>query len=192
VTSGCCDAKPCFSISFGLILQARAIGVAVATAAVVVVVAVVARADTQDWRVAVVGTQPITASLYRHWEHVAHRMAPHGSAQQRRTTVMNFLISGFWIIGEAQERGIRISDKEVNRQFERTRRSAFRSERRFKRFLRRTGQTIADLKFRTRIDLLSEKLQAVVDPGEFASKWRARTLCAPGFTVPDCGGTLTS
>jgi hypothetical protein len=57
--------------------------------------------------------------------------------------------------------------------------------------LRRTRQTVADIKFRTRIDLLSEKLQAVVDPGEFASKWRARTLCAPGFSAQQCGGTLT-
>jgi SurA N-terminal domain len=184
------DAKDCFSIA-RLTLQTRAIGVAIATAAVVVVVAMVARADTQDWRVAVVGTQPITASLYRHWEHIDHRVAPHESAKQRRTTVMRFLIAGFWIIGEAQERGIRVSDKQVDRELERTRRAAFRTERSFKRFLRRTGQTVADMKFRTRIDLLTRKLQAVVDPGDFASKWRTRTLCAPGFTVTDCGGTLT-
>jgi SurA N-terminal domain len=175
-----------------LILRARAIGVAFAIAAVVVVVAVVARADTQDWRVAVVGPQPITASLYRHWEHIEHRVAPHESAKRRRTTVMRFLISGFSIIGEAKERGIRVSRKEVDRELERTRRAAFRTERSFKGFLRRTGQTVADIKLRTRIDLLTGKLQAVVDPGEFASKWRARTLCAPGFTVPDCGGTLTN
>lgn len=183
---------PSSSVSPGLIQQARAIGVAVLAGAVVGVVAVVARADTQDWRVAVVGTQPITASLYRHWEHVAHRTAPRDSAKQRRTTVMTFLVSDFWIIGEAQERGIRVSSKEVNREFERTRRAAFRSEREFKRFLRQTGETVADLKFKTRIDLLTGKLEPVVDLGEFASKWRARTLCAVGFSIPDCGGTLNS
>jgi hypothetical protein len=174
-----------------LSLKARAIGVAVATAAMVGVLVVAARADAPDWRVAVVGPQPITASLYRHWEHIEHRVVPHESAKQRRTTDMRFLIAGFWIIGEAQERAIKVSDKELDREVQRTRRAAFRTERSFKRFLRRTGQTVADIKFRTRIDLLTEKLQAVVDPGEFASKWRARTLCAPGFTVPDCGGTLT-
>jgi hypothetical protein len=191
-TYSCGDAKSRFSISPGLSVQARAIGIAVATAAMVFVVAAAGRADTQDWRVAVVGTQPITASLYRHWEHIDHRVAPHESAKRRRATVMRFLISGFSILGEANERGIRISRKEVDRQLERTRRTAFPTERSFKRFLRRTGQTVADLRFRTRIDLLTGRLQAVVDPGEFVSKWRGRTLCAPGFTVPDCGGTLTS
>jgi hypothetical protein len=175
-----------------LIQRARAVGVAVVGVAVAVVVAAVAHADPQEWRVALVGTQPIGVSLYRHWEHIEHRFAPRESAKQRRTAVMSFLISDLWIVGEAQERGIRVSQKEVDREFERTRRSAFSSERSFKRFLRRTGQTVADVKFRTRIDLLTGKLQAVVDPAEFASKWRARTLCAPGFTVRDCGGTLTS
>lgn len=104
---------------------------------------------------------------------------------------MRFLISDLWVIGEAQERGIRVSHEEVDRKVERNRRSAFHSERSFKRFLRRTGQTVADIKFKMRIDLLTEKLQAVVDPSEFASRWRARTLCAPGFSVQDCGGTLT-
>jgi len=146
----------------------------------------------QDWRVGLVGTQPIAVSLYRHWEHIEHRTVPRESAMQRRAAVMQFLISDLGIIGEAQERGIRVSHKQVDREFERSRRSAFHSERSFKRFLRRTGQTVADLKFRTRIDLLTNKLQAVVDPAEFVSKWRARTLCRPGFTVQECGGTLTS
>jgi hypothetical protein len=162
----------------------------VAAAAVVVVFAGVARADTQDWRVAVVGTQPITVSLYRHWEHVAHRSSPRVSAKQRRTTVMTFLIGAVWIIGEAQERGIRVSYKQVNRTLERQRRAAFPSERQFKRFLRQSGLTIADLKFRVRIDLLTGKLVPVIDPGAFYSKWRAQTLCAVGFSVQDCGGTL--
>jgi len=96
------------------------------------------------------------------------------------------------IFGEARERGIQVSRREVDRELARSRRAAFPTERAFKRFLRQTGQTIADLRFRTRIDLVTKKLQAVIDPGEFASKWRARTLCAPGFTVPECGGTLTS
>jgi hypothetical protein len=173
-----------------LIQQARA-RVAVVTVAVVAVASAVAHADTHDWRVALVGTQPIAVSLYRHWEHIEHREAPHESAKQRRTTVMQFLISDQWIVGEAQEHGIRVSDKQVDREFQRERRAAFPSERSFKRFLRQTGQTVADLKFKTRIDLLTGKLQAVVDPGELASKWKARTLCAPGFDVQDCGGTLT-
>jgi len=155
------------------------------------VAAAVAEAETQDWRVALVGTQPITVSLYRHWEHIAHREAPHQSAKQRRTTVMQFVIADLWILGEAQERGIRVSDKQVAREFQRQRRAAFPSDRSFKRFLLQTGQTVADLEFKTRIDLLTGKLQAVVDPGEFASKWKARTLCAPGFDVQNCGGTLT-
>jgi parvulin-like peptidyl-prolyl isomerase len=171
--------------------QARAIRVAVVTVAVTAVAAAVAHADTQDWRVALVGTQPITVSLYRHWEHIAHREAPHESAKQHRTTVMQALISDLWILGEAQERGIRVSDKQVARELQRERRAAFPSQRSFKRFLRQTGQTVADLEFKTRIDLLTGKLQAVIDPDEFASKWKARTLCAPGFGVQDCGGTLT-
>jgi hypothetical protein len=161
-----------------------------ATAVVVAVVAVPARADTQDWRVALVGTQPITVSLYRHWEHVAHRESPRDSAKRRRSTVMSFLIGDFWIIGEAQERGIRVSYKQVDRALERQRRATFPSEREFKRFLRQNGETVADLKFRLRIELLTQKLMPVIDLGAFDSKWRAQTLCAVGFSVHDCGGTL--
>jgi hypothetical protein len=175
-----------------LVLQGRAIGVIVAAAVVVVLFAAVARADTQDWRVAVVGTQPITVSLYRHWEHIAHRSSPHDSARRRRSAVMSFLIGDFWIIGEAQERGIRVSYKQVDRTLARQRRAAFPRERDFKRFLRQSGQTIADLKFRVRLDLLTAKLVPVIDLGAFYSKWRAQTLCAVGFRVQDCGGTLTS
>jgi hypothetical protein len=166
--------------------------VAVVTVAAVAVAAAAAQADTQDWRVALVGTQPIPVSLYRHWEQIEHKQAPHESAKRRRATVMQFLISDLWVVGEAEERGIRVSDKQVDREFQRQRRAAFSSERSFKRFLRQTGQTVADLEFKTRIGLLTEKLRAVVDPGEFAAKWKARTLCALGFGVPDyCGGTLT-
>ena len=72
---------------------------------------------------------------------------------------MQLLISFRWIEGEAALQGITVSTRRVNAEYRRQKRASFPKERDFRRFLRTSGQTIADVKYRVRIDLLSERIR---------------------------------
>ena len=76
--------------------------------------------------------------------------------------VMQFLVSAKWIEGEAEERGLSATPAEVDRQFEETKDQSFPNERAYQRFLRTSGQTEEDLKFRVRLDVLSNKIRQQV------------------------------
>jgi foldase protein PrsA len=76
--------------------------------------------------------------------------------------VMQFLVSARWIEGEAKERGLSATAAEVDRQFEQTKDQSFPNEKAYKRFLRTSGQTETDLKFRVRLDVLSNKIREQV------------------------------
>ena len=82
-----------------------------------------------------------------------------------RDQVMQFLVSSDWIIGESKDQGIKLSDKEVDKQFETTKKQSFPKEADFKKFLTQSAMTIADVKFRVRVDTLSNKLRDKVTKG---------------------------
>jgi hypothetical protein len=116
---------------------------------------------------------------------------------------MGFLISSDWVIGEAQALNVRVSDEEVRRRFDRIRHEQFPKRGEFKAFLKSSGQTVADLLFRVRGNLLSTRIQQRVVAGqhgasaqanalarfvsEFHMKWRAQTYCSAAYAVGDCG-----
>jgi hypothetical protein len=121
---------------------------------------------------------------------------------------MGFLISSDWVIGEAQTLNVRVSDAEVQRAFDRIRRQQFPRHREFKAFLKSSGQTVTDLLFRVRVNLLTTRIQQQVIAGqqgaaaresalarfvkEFRTKWRAQTYCAAAYAVRDCGRVQTA
>jgi foldase protein PrsA len=76
--------------------------------------------------------------------------------------VMQFLVSAKWIDGEAKERDISATPAEVDRQFEETKDQSFPNEKAYKKFLATSGQTEKDLKFRVRLDVLSNKIRQQV------------------------------
>lgn len=76
--------------------------------------------------------------------------------------VMTFLLSAKWIEGEAAERGITVTDEEVDRQFKQTKDQSFPNEKAYQRFLKSSGQAETDLKFRVRLDALSNKIREQV------------------------------
>ena len=76
--------------------------------------------------------------------------------------VMQFLVSAKWIEGEAKERGVSATTAEVDRQFEETKDQSFPNEKAYKRFLKTSGQTEEDLKFRVRLDVISNKIRQQV------------------------------
>ncbi len=125
----------------------------------------------------------------------------------RRETA-EFLIQGAWSESEAREHGIAVSRRALRRAFRRQKREAFRSERAYRRFLRRANVTERDILYRVKLDLLSRRLQRHVRRGPsspldqelllerfiegFTPKWRARTACARAYVVPSCSRAVPS
>jgi foldase protein PrsA len=82
-----------------------------------------------------------------------------------REQVFELLTTSAWLGAEAAERGIVVTDETVAEEFRAQRRSAFPDRRSFRRFLRQSRQTIADLLFRIRLDLLSSAIRDQVLAG---------------------------
>jgi foldase protein PrsA len=76
--------------------------------------------------------------------------------------VLGFLISSDWVIGEAEEMGVKISDKEVVKHFNQLKKQQFPKEAEFQKFLGSTGQSISDLLLRVKLSMLSTKIQEKV------------------------------
>jgi foldase protein PrsA len=73
--------------------------------------------------------------------------------------VLGFLISANWVIGEAAEKGVKVSDAEVEKQFNQIKTQQFPQEATFQKFLASSGQTVSDLLLRVKLDMLSSKIQ---------------------------------
>jgi hypothetical protein len=150
------------------------------------------------------GSEAITGASYSHWATIARRSeGRHPNASQTRSEVLGFLISSDWVIGEARDLQIGVSAAQVKRQFDRVKAQQFPRNAGFRAFLRSSGETVADLLFRVRLNMLSERLQRHVAgvPGgpaaqqralarfveAFHAKWSSQTYCATGYVVQDCG-----
>ena len=161
--------KPPPGRTIGLILLACI--VAIVAAAIFSATGGVAEDDVADVQDA--GT--ISKADFNHWlEVVAAQPQPGqkkkpappkpGSQQYEavKQQVMQFLVSAKWIDGEAKERGVSATPAEVNRQFEETKEQSFPNDKAYKRFLKTSGQTEDDLKFRVRLDVVSNKIRQQV------------------------------
>jgi foldase protein PrsA len=76
--------------------------------------------------------------------------------------VLGFLISANWVIGEAEEQGVKVSDAEVKKQFNTVKSQQFPKEAQFQKFLASTGQTVSDLLLGVKLNLLSSKIRQKV------------------------------
>jgi foldase protein PrsA len=76
--------------------------------------------------------------------------------------VLGFLISSDWVIGEASDQGVKVSDAEVKKQFNQIKQQQFPKEADFQKFLASSGQTISDLLLRVKLNMLSSKIQQKV------------------------------
>jgi hypothetical protein len=156
--------------------------------------------------VACIGSQSITGATFSHWAVVAqksegskHRL----SASEVMKQAMSFLISSDWVLGEATDLNIHVSEGEVRHTFDHLRAQQFPKKKEFKTFQKQSGQTIADLLFRVRLNLNSARIQKHVLAGhrgarsqqqalkrfvhDFKLKWEAQTYCDPAYAVTDCG-----
>jgi hypothetical protein len=173
---------------------------------------------------ACIGAQSITGRTFRHWVAIARRAEAGSSSRpttkpsaietrSRRTApllehVMAFLVSSDWVVGEAADLGIQLPEQTVKHEFDVLRAIQFPKRGEFSRFLQETGESIGDLLFRVRLNLLSTRIQQHVvasAQGEaakqtaleqfvkaFKSKWQSQTYCLPAYAVVDCGHVQAS
>jgi hypothetical protein len=159
--------------------------------------------------VACVGSVAITGGTYSHWLAIARKAGSPAKGQHAPSTkelldeVMPFLISSDWVQGEAADMGISVTPAEVKKNFDRIRVAQFHKRREFRAFLRKSGQTVADLLYRVELNLLSARIQKRVVAGHhspasqeralsqfvkaFKAKWEPQTYCASEYDVKDCG-----
>ena len=125
------------------------------------------------------------------------------STKQTIGEVMGFLISSDWVLGEAKQLGVEVSASEVLRTFGRIRHQQFPKRGEFRAFLKSSGEIVADLLLRVRLNLLSTAIQQRVVAGQttqagreqavanfvtsFRPRWRAQTYCLQAFATRDCG-----
>src|SRR3954469_3884843 len=83
-----------------------------------------------------------------------------------RDQVLQFLISAQWIVGESKDQGVKVTDAEVDKQFATTKKQSFPKESDFQKFLKSSGMQLSDLKFRVRVQALSDKLRTKVTKGK--------------------------
>lgn len=80
--------------------------------------------------------------------------------------VLQFLISSEWIQGEAAEQKVEVSQAEVDKQFETTKKQSFPKPADFDKFLKTSGMTLEDIKFRVKLDALSNALRKKITDGK--------------------------
>src|SRR3954470_6211169 len=79
-----------------------------------------------------------------------------------RDQTMQFLISAQWLLQESKNRKITASDKEVQTTFQQQKKQSFPKEADYQKFLKSSGQTEADLLYRVRLSVLTNKLQQAI------------------------------
>ncbi len=74
------------------------------------------------------------------------------------TQVMDFLIRAYWYQAEALQQHIKITDAQVQKAFQQDKQQAYPTEAQFQAFLKQSGQTLQDIYFRVRVNLIYQKL----------------------------------
>jgi hypothetical protein len=117
------------------------------------------------------------------------------------------LLDDSWIRGQAAEMGIGLRPRKVSREIEKLKRLAFKNGAQYRRFLREARYTRRDVRERVEIQMFSERIQERVAAGigseaelqkafakfvsEYGVRWKARTVCAPGFVTNRCSNAPT-
>jgi foldase protein PrsA len=83
-----------------------------------------------------------------------------------RDQVLQLLISFEWIEGEAKAQNLKVTDKEIQKTFDKQKKEAFPKAADFTKFLKDSGQTEADIVKRVRLDTLSNKIREKVTKGK--------------------------
>lgn len=172
----------------------RFVACAAAAAAALAVVSCGARGD--DDPVVRVGDASIDRATIDHWSSVLAggrldtASATGQGLDRRRRAAVAFLITSYWLLGEAAERAVKLSSAEIRRQVDASQKAAFpggEAERRA--FLDATGETGADMELEAKAELASARLErtakASAPPATKAAVSGYYTRHASEFTVPE-------
>jgi foldase protein PrsA len=77
---------------------------------------------------------------------------------QLKSEVMQFLIQAEWVQQEADQQGIEVSEKSVEKSLADQKKQAFPSEKAYQEFLKTSGMSQDDILFRVELDQLQQKL----------------------------------
>jgi foldase protein PrsA len=83
-----------------------------------------------------------------------------------RDQTMQFLISSQWLLQEAAAQHVTASPQEVLTTFNQQKKQSFPKEADYQKFLQTSGQTQADLMYRVKLSVLTNKLQAKIVQGK--------------------------
>ncbi len=72
--------------------------------------------------------------------------------------VMQFLIQGEWVQQEAQKRGVKVKDAELQKALEDQKKQVFPNDKQYKQFLQTSGMTESDVLFRVKLNELQQRL----------------------------------
>jgi foldase protein PrsA len=82
-----------------------------------------------------------------------------------RDQTMQFLISSAWIEGESADRGVKVADSQIKKDFDKQRQQSFPKDKDYLAFLKSSGYVQEDLLYRLKIQNLSDKLRKKVLEG---------------------------
>jgi foldase protein PrsA len=82
-----------------------------------------------------------------------------------RDQTMQFLISSAWIEGESADRGVKVPDSQVKKDFDKQRQQSFPKDKDYLAFLKSSGYVQEDLLYRLKIQALSDKLRTKILEG---------------------------
>ncbi|HEX4734224.1 MAG TPA: peptidyl-prolyl cis-trans isomerase [Thermoleophilaceae bacterium] len=80
--------------------------------------------------------------------------------------VMQFLVSAEWIQQEADKQGVKVSNKEVQKQFQDQKKQSFQKDADYQKFLQNSGMTEQDLLFRVKLDVISNDVRTKILKGK--------------------------
>jgi parvulin-like peptidyl-prolyl isomerase len=80
--------------------------------------------------------------------------------------VMQFLVSSEWIQQEASKLNVKVSDKEVQKQFQDQKKQSFQKDADYQKFLKNSGMTESDLLFRVKLDVVSNAVRNKIIKGK--------------------------
>jgi foldase protein PrsA len=72
--------------------------------------------------------------------------------------VMQFLIQGEWVTQEADKRGVKVKQAELQKALEDQKKAVFPNEKQYKQFLKTSGMTEEDVLFRVKLNELQQRL----------------------------------
>jgi hypothetical protein len=158
--------------------------------------------------VARVQGRPVSRQQLAHWTAVkraeaqAHAPAAQPSAAGLRNQALAFLITAYWLEGEAAARGVVVSSTEAEASLRHLLASPAGAA--LTASLARRHMSNADELFVLRLDELAQKLRAELGAGggspaerarriaafltAYRVRWKQRTTCARGYVIAQCRG----